>query len=127
MHAYDAVHFVPPAPVARVTLRNSQTRVSTSGVELLVDTRADVTLLPRAAIARIGVVPLEEPGYEVTGFGGSTSVAPVAELDLLFLRSAFRGRYLLIDEERGYLGRDILGHVALLLNGPGQHWSEQEP
>jgi hypothetical protein len=46
-------------------------------------------------------------------------------LDVLFLQRAFRGRYLLIEEERGILGRDILNHVIVLLDGPRQQWSEQ--
>jgi hypothetical protein len=45
-------------------------------------------------------------------------------LDLLFLGRAFRGRYLLIEAEHGILGRDILNHVILLLDGPRQQWSE---
>jgi hypothetical protein len=48
-------------------------------------------------------------------------------LDLLFLKRAFRGRYLLIEEERGIMGRDILNHVILLLDGPRQQWSEHAP
>ena len=53
-----------------------------------------------------------------------TAQAHVVMLDLLFLRRAFRGRYLLIAAERGILGRDILDHVTLLLDGPRQQWSE---
>jgi hypothetical protein len=46
------------------------------------------------------------------------------DLDMVFLQKAFRGRYLLIDEERGILGRDVLASVTPLLNGPGQEWSQ---
>ena len=35
--------------------------------------------------------------------------------------------YLLIEEGRGMLGRDILNHVAMLLDGPRQQWSEYSP
>jgi hypothetical protein len=58
------------------------------------------------------------------GFDGSKSFAPVVILDLLFLRRAFRGRYLLIEAERGILGRDVLNHIAVLLDGPRQQWLE---
>ena len=61
------------------------------------------------------------------GFDGSKSFAPVVMLDLLFLKRAFRGRYLLIEVERGILGRDILNHVSLLLEGPRQQWAEHAP
>ena len=46
---------------------------------------------------------------------------------MLFLRRAFRGRYLVIETERGILGRDILNHVTVLLDGPQQQWSEHIP
>jgi hypothetical protein len=65
--------------------------------------------------------------YELMGFDGSRSFAPVVVLDLVFVKRIFRGRFLLIDEERGILGRDILSHVVLLLDGPRQQWSEHPP
>ena len=55
MPSYDASHFDPPAPVARVTLRNPQSGATVSDVLLLVDTGADITLLPRMAVERLGV------------------------------------------------------------------------
>lgn len=127
MPSYDAWDFDPPAPVARVTLRNPQSGATISDVQLLLDTGADVTLLPRVAVERLGVQPLANQRYELMGFDGNKSFAPVVMLDVLFLRRAFRGRYLLIEEERGILGRDILNHVAVLLDGPRQQWSEQVP
>ena len=57
-------------------------------------------------------------------FDGSRSFAHVVMLDPVFLRRTFRGRYLLIEAEQGILGRDILTHVTLLLDGPRQQWSE---
>ena len=51
------------------------------------------------------------------GFDGSRSVAPAVQLELVFLRRAFKGRFLLIDQEWGIIGRDILNHLAILLNG----------
>ena len=56
------------------------------------------------------------------GFNGSTSSAPVVMLDLLFLKRAFRGRYLVIEEGHGVMGRDILNYLALLLDGAFVDW-----
>jgi hypothetical protein len=92
-----------------------------------VDTGSDITLLPRTAVEQLGVSVLAGQQYELMGFDGSKSLAPVVILDLLFLQRGFRGQYLLIEAERGILGRDILNHVSLLLDGPQQHWSEHEP
>jgi predicted aspartyl protease len=127
MPSYDASHFDPPAPVARVTLRNPQSGATVSEVPLLLDTGADVTLLPRTTVEQLGVPLLAGQRYELRGFDGSRSFAPVAILDMIFLKRAFRGRYLLIEAERGILGRDILNHVTVLLDGPQQQWSEHAP
>ncbi|MGH2587855.1 MAG: aspartyl protease family protein [Dehalococcoidia bacterium] len=127
MPGYDATHFDPPAPVASVILRDPNGEGAISDVPLLVDTGADVTLLPRVAVEQLGVPTLADERYELEGFDGSKSVAPVVMLDMLFLRRTFRGRYLLIDAARGILGRDILNHVPVLLDGPRQQWSEHPP
>ena len=127
MPSYDATHFDPPVPVAQVMLRNPHSGATVSDVLLLVDTGADITLLPRTAVEQLGVPLLAGQQYELLGFDGSKSFAPVVMLDLLFLRRAFRGRYLLTEAEHGIMGRDILNHVIVLLHGPHQQWSEQGP
>lgn len=127
MPDYEALHFDPPAPVARVILRHQNSGATVSDVPLLLDTGADITLLPRDAIERLGVLPLGNLRYELVGFDGSKSFAPVVVVDMIFLNRVFRGRYLLIEDERGILGRDILKHVAVLLDGPRQQWSEHVP
>jgi predicted aspartyl protease len=127
MPSYDAAHFDPPAPVARVTRRNPHSGATVPDVLLLVDTGADITLLPRTAVEPLGVPLLAGQQYELMGFDGSKSFAPVVMLDVLFLQRAFRGRYLLIEAERGIMGRDILNHLSLLLDGPRQQWAEHAP
>ena len=127
MPSYDATHFDPPAPLAQVILRDPHSGAAVSDVPLLMDTGADITLLPRTAVEQLGVPLLADQRYEVMGFDGSKSFAPVVMLDLIFLKHAFRGRYLLIEEGRGIMGRDILNHVILLLDGPQQQWSEHVP
>lgn len=127
MPSYDASYFDPPDPVAQVTLRNPHSGATVSDVLLLVDTGADITLLPRIAVESLGVPLLAGQQYELMSFDGSKSFAPVVMLDVLFLKHAFRGRYLLIEEERGIMGRDILNHMIVLLDGPRQQWSEHAP
>ncbi|HPD28811.1 MAG TPA: hypothetical protein PLL20_02370 [Phycisphaerae bacterium] len=127
MPGYDAARFHPPAPVAEVVLRNPESGARISGVTLLMDTGADVTLLPRKAVEQLGVMPIAGEHCELAGFDGRRCVASVVMLDLVFLRRAFRGRYLLVEEERGILGRDILNHITLLLDGPRREWSEHSP
>ena len=61
----------------------------------------------------------------MTGFDGRTSVSEAVRADLIFLRRTYSGQFLLIDQQVGILGRDILNHVSLLLDGPRLIWEEQ--
>jgi hypothetical protein len=93
MPAYDASLFAPPAPVAHVSLRNSDTGAVVSSVPMLIDSGADVTLIPRASASGIGAVIDSTTSYELIGFDGSVSAAHAVHLDLLFLRRAFKGQF----------------------------------
>ena len=125
MPVYDGSLYDPPAPVAHVVLRHPTTGTSISNVHLLVDTGADVTLIPSEAASRLGVNQLPGVQYEIAGFDGTKSYTGAVELDLIFLRKMVRGKYLLTAEPRGILGRDILAHFAIMLDGPRQEWSER--
>jgi predicted aspartyl protease len=126
MPAYDADRFDPPAPVASVTLRHPVTGVSLSDVPMLMDSGADVTLLPHEAVEKLGIAPIAEKVYELQGFDGSLQLAEMAQLELVFLHKRFKGQFLLIDQPIGILGRNILNAVALLLDGPNIQWNEQK-
>lgn len=125
MPAYDANRFSPPAPLARIILRDQKRGTSSSDVLMLIDTGADVTLVPQVAVQQLGVSIDPTQCQELMGFDGNISVAQIVELDLIFLKRTFRGRLLVIDQEVGILGRDILNHVPLVLDGPGLSWDEK--
>jgi hypothetical protein len=124
MPAYDDRFFDPAAPVAFVTLRNPLTGSSETNVRMLMDSGADVTLLPVTAIERLGISAEANSVVEIVGFDGHLSVASVAKLEMLFLAKTFRGRFLLIDQSWGVLGRDVLNLVSLILDGPRLTWHE---
>jgi predicted aspartyl protease len=124
MPAYDSTGFQPPAPVGRVSLRNPETGATWSDVPLLIDTGADVTLVPLQAVTRLGLMVAANREYELIGFDGSTSIASIVQLELIFCQRTFRGQFLLIDQECGVLGRNVLNNVPLLLDGPRLEWSE---
>lgn len=62
--------------------------------------------------------------YELMSFDGELSRAPMVHADLIFLRHAFSGQFLLIDQPSGILGRNILNALPLLLDGPHLKWEE---
>ena len=125
MPAYDAIWFDPPAPLARVILRNPHNAETISDVPMLLDSGADVTLIPTTFAVQLGLSVDAEENYELMGFDGSISYAPVVQMEMSVLNKTFRGRFLLIDQEWGVLGRDILNLLTLLLDGPNLTWSEQ--
>jgi hypothetical protein len=127
MPDYDATRFDPPAPVAEVSVRNVADATKMSDLHLLLDSGADVTLLPRTAVTSIGVQPISNLRYELVAFDGSKSFAEVADLAVVFLNCSFKGRYVLIDSDNGVMGRDILNHVSLLLDGPKESWLGTPP
>ena len=124
MPTYDANWFDPPAPLAYVTVRNPQNANTLANVPMLLDSGADVTLIPATSANQIGLVAEADAVYELMGFDGSTSLTSVVQLEMLFLNKTFRGRFLLIDQEWGVLGRDILNLVSLSLDGPNLTWHE---
>jgi hypothetical protein len=126
MATYDDHFFNPPAPVARVMLRDSTNGKTVSQVPMLLDSGADVSLIPQQSVTLLGVSVEPDTGYEVTGFDGRKSIAQVVNLDLIFLRRAFRGRFLVGNQEWGVVGRDVLNHVSVLLDGPRLVWEEQK-
>ncbi len=125
MPAYDATLFQLPAPIAYVTLRNGSTGAVALDVPMLLDTGADVTLIPRAALDSLGSDTISNSSYELVGFDGSKNVAQVVRVELIFCRRTFRGQSLLVDQVYGILGRNVLNAVPLLLDGPQFTWDEQ--
>ena len=98
--AYDVSAFDPPAPVARVRV-------------------------PREIAEQAGIAVVQDKTYQLAGFDGTQSAASAADLDMILLGRVYRGRYLLTDEVIGILGRDVLNHLVLRLDGPQQLWSPQ--
>jgi hypothetical protein len=124
MPAYDADRFDPPAPLAHVTLRHQDNQVVQPDVPMLLDSGADVTLVPQTAIDSLGVAVVPDRQYELASFDGSVSLASVVRLELVFCGRTFRGQFLLIDEAWGVLGRNVLNAIPILLDGPNLVWDE---
>lgn len=121
MPSYDAEKFAPPAPVARVTLRGSD-RKAVTDVPMLLDTGADVSMVPRAAAEELALKDSDE-SFELVGFDGSASQASAVDLELIFSGRSFHGKFLLIDQEWGILGRNVLNRVPILFDGPRLAWA----
>ena len=123
MPAYDAVRFDPPAPLALVIVKSEQLGIVIRDVPMLLDTGADVSLIPRSQVATL--LSADAKQYELEAFDGTKSTAPAVTAELQFLDKSFRAQFLLIDNWHGVLGRNILNNLFLLFDGPSQKWTEQ--
>lgn len=124
MPKYDAENFDPPAPVAYVSVRDPETGASLSNIPMLIDTGADVTLLPASYVKQLDMKPVGDITYEIQGFDGEPKLAKMVELELVFLGKKFTGQFLLIDQPIGILGRNILNVLSITFDGPRGKWDE---
>ena len=122
MPAYDGIRFTPPAPVARVVLRTADGSAQVVDVPMLLDTGADVSLVPRSAVEGLGLAEDAPGGFELVGFDGTSSRASAVDLELRLAERSFRGRFLLLDQEWGILGRNVLNHLRIVYDGPRLVW-----
>jgi hypothetical protein len=61
---------------------------------MLLDTGADITLLPSAAVRRLQISKAAGEVFELMGFDGTRSTAAAVELELVFEGLTFRGRFM---------------------------------
>lgn len=122
MPTYDSILFYPPAPLARIGLRNPQSGNSVADVPMLIDSGADLTAIPITVMDRLEWDTEREEGYELQGFDGHTSVARTVQLELTFHELTFKGRFVVPSSKVGILGRNVLNQFPLLLDGPNKFW-----
>jgi hypothetical protein len=124
MPVYDDSDFNPPAPLAHAMIRIPTSGISVDNVPMLIDSGADVSLIPRAAVAHLMESLDTAAQYELEGFDGSKSLAPAVRIELHFLGKIFRGQFLLVEGRHGVFGRNVLNAISLHLNGPSLTWDE---
>lgn len=118
-----SIFFDPPAPTAGVFVRNPQTDFRSRLLELQIDTGADITLLPSSIVELPELGLTIEGEIEIAAFDLRTSRYRTVQAQVILGNKRISGKYCLIDDEIGILGRDVLNHVALLLDGPAKSWS----
>lgn len=121
---YDSLHHNPPAPVAWVTVRNPETGTEISDIPMLLDSGADVTLLPATVVDELKLQVNTEKGTELADFDGNAkrvAYPALATMEISGIR--FTGQYLPCDSRVGVIGRNILNFIVLELNGPSLMWS----
>jgi len=117
--------FDPPAPIAKIVLRNIETGERVKDVSVLLDTGADISLLPLSAINQLQIAPSAET-VNLIGFDETRSSSEIFRLQVIFLGKRLTGDYCSIDNEIGILGRDVLNEFSIIFDGKNAEWIEQE-
>ena len=90
---------------------------------MLLDTGADVTVLPQNVADELEL-NYSASSYEVTGFEDRSSLARAVRAEMLFLGLTFRGQFLLVEQDWGIIGRNVLNAVSLTFDGPRSSWGK---
>jgi len=94
-------------------------------VRMLIDSGADLTMVPATRVDQLKLDTRPEDDYPVEAFDGRRSVARSVKLELTFLGRTFRGRFLVLDSQSAIVGRNVLNHSTLVLDGPDLSWRAQ--
>ena len=92
---------------------------------MLLDSGADVTLVPAEAVQILGAEAVPGMDYELEGFGDAIVRAKAVRLDLRFANLTFRGNFLIVEQKWGIIGRNALNRLRVLLDGPNLSWDHK--
>lgn len=124
MTKYDET-FDPPAPFAKIALRNIATGERIEDISVLLDTGADISLLPLSAIEKLHIEPSGEK-VKLVGFNESENISDGYALQVIFLGKRLTGDYCAINDEVGILGRDVLNRFSIIFDGRNLEWREEK-
>ena len=117
LFAYDAQAHDTPAPFLPIQISHPSQPEHTLEVIAKIDTGADISAIPRHIATALA---LEETGeLKVAGFDGPPSSYTICAVRIA-LPSGQRARLnaLVVPSDDVILGRDVLNHLRLLLDGP---------
>lgn len=109
----------PPAPFVHVSLRRPDGLRTMDDLPAQLDTAADRTVIPGDLVARLELVPLDE--LPVAGFGGQVMMVVSYAVEMAIRGQVPRLVEVIAHEGEPHvlIGRDLLNHHRLALDGPG--------
>ena len=107
----------PPAPFLPVQVADPARRNIQESLSAKLDTAADITALPLDMVQKLGLTQIYS--LEVAGFDQLAPILiPVYEVILEIAHIRVRLGVLPHNETYALLGRDVVNHLRLLLDGP---------
>ena len=114
--SYDT-SLLPPAPFLPVQLASLAERSESVTVQAKLDTGADLTAIPITLIEQLRLMPAGE--IEVEGYDRHRATIRAYDVNLQVDQLRVNGLLVIgFAEDYVLLGRDVLNHLRLLLDGP---------
>lgn len=126
MPKFEDERFKPPAPVASVSFTNPKNEKSVVDVLLLIDTGADISVVPESLVSDLEAENLPGAKYKTISFDGAIGHHRAVDLEMNFLGKRFRGRFIVVSDDEGVIGRNILNTMKFVYDGPNEEWYEME-
>ena len=107
----------PPAPFLDVVVHHPEDTAQTVQVQAKIDTGADISAVPATLVAQLGL-PIASK-MNVEGYDGVATTVSTYSVLIEVRQARFRVREVIsISETYVLLGRDVLNHFYIHLNGP---------
>lgn len=109
---------VPPAPFVHVAILPPEHGIAVSDLPALLDTAADITVIPTWVADELHLIPLDET--PIGGFDGRVSWVSTFLIKLELRQSAPKFIRVVASRDEPYvlLGRDVLNDHRVVLDGP---------
>ena len=118
--------FTPPAPtvLARITAPNAAANARQVEVVMLLDSGADVSLLPPAVAVALNLAGSGR-ALDVESFDNQRSTRPVVTATMHLEKYKMTIDFILHDEgtTTGIIGRNVLNLLRVVLDGPALTWT----
>jgi predicted aspartyl protease len=107
----------PPAPFVTIQVSPVNQGENILAVDCLMDTGADLSVMPQRLVSALNLAP--EDSIIVEGFDGERQELPLFAVNIVIENSILTGlEVTAYPMNHAILGRDILNHFRLLLDGP---------
>ena len=93
---------------------------------MLLDTGADASLVPISAAREVNAQAIPDRAYEIAGYDDRTSLRPIVQLRMEWMGYKFSGEFMLIEQDYGIIGRNILNMLPVFFDGPRLNWEIQK-